>query len=319
MVGRPAPGGWWVICMALPMRRFLSMVVVLACFSAWGPGAEGRRVLLGLRGAIDSPPPSLPPPGLPPPPPRRSRRPVERGASRPDGPPPSTPWALRPVEPPLAPPPASPSSLSPPPPRPRSSRPPSPAPPKPPRPPPSTGSGGGGSSALMSGGSCSDAQATLDFINRYRTSHQAPPLAWSSRLAADSQAYAQQLAGGGCGADLEHSGTAGELLYWETGGSPLECRYAAVDWYSEAMWYDFDTTMPYTDNVLGQQGQDFADTSHFTQLIWRSTSSVGCGVAAAGSRYGSMGGCLFVVCRFNAPGNLRSDSAFLSNVLPKAA
>lgn len=44
---------------------------------------------------------------------------------------------------------------------------------------------------------------------------------------------------------------------------------------------------------------------HFTQLVWKGTSQVGCGMAnCAGSN--------FVVCNYNSPGNVVGD--FAANV-----
>ncbi|KAG2443263.1 hypothetical protein HYH02_009336 [Chlamydomonas schloesseri] len=189
-------------------------------------------------------------------------------------------------------------------------RPPSPRPPRPsPQPPtPATSSFAG---FLMAGGRCLDAQTTLDYANRYRAAHQAPALQWSSSLAAAAQSYADKLASQGCDSKMEHSGTPGELLYWETGGD-MFCRFAVIDWYGESMVYDFTPT-PFTDNVALTDN----DTSHFTQLVWLSTAAMGCGVQRSTS--GGWSPCTFVVCRFSPAGNIASDAAFLANVLPKTS
>ncbi|PNW74204.1 hypothetical protein CHLRE_13g589400v5 [Chlamydomonas reinhardtii] len=189
-------------------------------------------------------------------------------------------------------------------------RPPSPRPPRlPPQPP--TPATSNAASFLMAGGKCQDAQMTLDYANRYRAAHQAPALQWSSSLAAAAQSYADKLASQGCAIKMEHSGAPGELLYWET-GDDMYCRFAVIDWYGESMVYDF-TPAPFTDNVALTDN----DTSHFTQLVWRSTSSVGCGVQRSTS--GGFSPCTYVVCRFSPAGNIANDAAFLANVLPKTS
>ncbi|GLC49678.1 hypothetical protein PLESTB_000274800 [Pleodorina starrii] len=159
------------------------------------------------------------------------------------------------------------------------------------------------------GGKCSDAAATLDKINRYRAVHQVNPLSWSAGLAAAAQAYANDLAADGCTAPLVHS-SLGELLYWTTGASS-SCRNAVSDWYSEVAMYDFNTSTPFTDNVLRSRN----DISHFTQLVWRSSYMVGCGLQRSSVGYYSP--CTYVVCRFVSPGNQKGDLPFLMNVLPK--
>ncbi|KXZ47716.1 hypothetical protein GPECTOR_33g598 [Gonium pectorale] len=138
--------------------------------------------------------------------------------------------------------------------------------------------------------------------------HQAAPLQWSASLAALAQGWAATLAARGCGAELEHSAP-GELLYWET-GDDTRCRYAVDSWYSEAVFYNFDTPSPFADNVMFGSN----DVSHFTQLVWAASTQVGCGLQVAGP-YSRR--CMFVACRFAVPGNSRSDVAHLVNVLPK--
>ncbi|EFJ48917.1 hypothetical protein VOLCADRAFT_90221 [Volvox carteri f. nagariensis] len=203
--------------------------------------------------------------------------------------------------------------------------------------PSSSSSGGGGSVPVagLEGGGCTDAQATLDRINRLRALHQVAPLCWSSELAAAAQSSADLLAAGGCTAPLVHS-SLGELLYWQSGVSELGvCRYAVADWYSESGLYKYSRT-PFTDNVLNSRN----DISHFTQvvcgglsncmtwveaglvvvvlvvvaargLVWRSSYMVGCGVQKSAVGYYSP--CSYVVCRFSSPGNQKGDVFFLLN------
>ncbi|KAG2497305.1 hypothetical protein HYH03_004888 [Edaphochlamys debaryana] len=194
---------------------------------------------------------------------------------------------------------ADPSPSPPPPPR----RPPrSPSPPRPP--PPATASG------PLTGGGCDDAQQTLDRVNKYRAAHQALPVAWDPALASQAQAYANTLASRGCDAALSHTGAKGEMLYWEYGGWDGYCRYAISDWYGESAVYSFNDTPFYT-NVIMNAGNDF---SHFTQLVWRSSTAVGCGTQSSSDGY--MSPCNYVVCYFAPGGNMASDAAYLSNVLP---
>ncbi|GIM16351.1 hypothetical protein Vretimale_18982, partial [Volvox reticuliferus] len=178
------------------------------------------------------------------------------------------------------------------------------SPPSPGRAPPPYGN----ASVAFGGGMCADAQLTLDKINRLRALHQANPLRWSSDLAAAAQGYANTLAGIGCAAPLVHS-SLGELLYWRT-GSTWMCRYAVIDWYSEEGVYNFNTPTPFTDNVLKSNN----DISHFTQLVWRASYLIGCGVQKG--TIGFYSPCTFVVCRFSGPGNQKGDFVFLLNVLP---
>ncbi|GLC77462.1 hypothetical protein PLESTF_001938500 [Pleodorina starrii] len=166
------------------------------------------------------------------------------------------------------------------------------------------------------GGSCPDLDALLNRTNVYRLRHQAPALTWSASLAAASAAYAQVLADSGC--VLKHSlgRDYGENLMWLQGYPKPDatCTVAAKAWYGEVRDYDFDADQPFADNWSKGIG-------HFTQLVWRGTSSMGCGVGLAdaalpiGGGRAITGGCKIIVCRYKAPGNVATDMAFFKNVL----
>ena len=51
------------------------------------------------------------------------------------------------------------------------------------------------------------------------------------------------------------------------------------------------------------------DTGHFTQLVWKSTTKLGCASSQA-----SESGNWYVVCNYEKPGNMLGD--FENNVLP---
>ncbi|KXZ45855.1 hypothetical protein GPECTOR_50g649 [Gonium pectorale] len=177
--------------------------------------------------------------------------------------------------------------------------------------------GGGGNNALLGGGKCPDAQAALDATNAYRARHSSPSLQWSVSLAASSQDYAELLAKT---CNLVHSGSQefGENLmkiatYPKV--TDYSCTSSIDNWYEEVGYYSFTQT-PMTDNWSKGVG-------HFTQLVWRATTAVGCGVAIADkpttlpSGKSLMGSCKVVVCRYKPFGNVGSDPAFLANVLPQ--
>ncbi|GLC60570.1 hypothetical protein PLESTB_001627900 [Pleodorina starrii] len=165
------------------------------------------------------------------------------------------------------------------------------------------------------GGDCPDAELLLAATNRYRAVHQAPPLTWDEGLAAESQAYAVQLASKQC--VLTH-GDVGENLFgllsypWPDG----RCLEAVDGWYGEVKSYNFSAEFPFFDNFFR------AEVGHFTQLVWKASTAVGCGFAVvaqpipftSGNVY--TGGCKVVVCRYNPPGNYADDGLMAQNVLP---
>lgn len=63
-------------------------------------------------------------------------------------------------------------------------------------------------------------------------------------------------------------------------------------WYNEVEYYDFNTP-----------GGFFSATGHFTQVVWKGTTKLGCGLSGD-----------YVVCRYSERGNLLG--AFEENVLP---
>ena len=133
----------------------------------------------------------------------------------------------------------------------------------------------------------------VTYVNGLRAKHAAPPVAYSSSLAAGAQSWAEHLAringlvhgGGGPEGAGENLAAVYKTATWKT----------AVDlWYSEGAGYNYAATA--FDPARG----------HFTQLVWRATSSIGLGVASNGSIQ-------FVVMWFAPAGNVQGQ--FLQNVL----
>ncbi|AGO09813.1 AaceriAAL178Wp [[Ashbya] aceris (nom. inval.)] len=134
------------------------------------------------------------------------------------------------------------------------------------------------------------ASAVLDLHNDYRRRHSAAPLRWNGTLYRHAQHYANSLI---CNGSLIHSGLPhGENL--ALGYSPAS---AVTAWYDEIAEYDFSAP-----------GFSHA-TGHFTQLVWRSTTSVGCAYVICGPCYG-----LYIICEYDPPGNVADQ--YVANVLP---
>ncbi|HEU0029364.1 MAG TPA: CAP family protein [Kofleriaceae bacterium] len=139
-----------------------------------------------------------------------------------------------------------------------------------------------------------DYQALVDAHNRYRAQHCAPPLTWSPKLADVAQRWANTLKAKGC--MFGHSnGTFGENLAGGTSGT-LDGQGVADMWYDEVKLYSF------------KSGGFSMKTGHFTQLVWRDTTQIGCGKT-------SCNGMDLWVCEYDPAGNV--DTMYRSNVLPK--
>ncbi|QLL31206.1 hypothetical protein HG536_0B00670 [Torulaspora globosa] len=139
-----------------------------------------------------------------------------------------------------------------------------------------------------------------------------PPLTWSDDLSAWAYNYANSLKGTNydpCSGNLLHSSTRnnqGENIAFGTYSSAT----ALVDfWYNEIRYYDFN-------NVTGIV-HDGYDVGHFTQLVWASTTEVGCAAIECPANNG-----LYLLCEYTPAGNVYVGNSvdtfqlFRTNVLP---
>jgi hypothetical protein len=126
-----------------------------------------------------------------------------------------------------------------------------------------------------------------------------PPLApycWNATVAATAQAWAD-------GCQFKHNPDLGSLGYGEniyaagSGGSKPGLAAVAL-WASEAANYN------YANNSCSGSGTCL----HYTQIVWRTTQAIGCGVqnCATNSPFGgSAPNWTLVVCDYDPPGNYR--------------
>jgi uncharacterized protein YkwD len=131
-----------------------------------------------------------------------------------------------------------------------------------------------------------DGKAFTDATNAVRAKHCAPPIKWSQKLAASAQRWAETIKKRGCA--LQHSGGAyGENLAAGTQGT-LDPGAVVAMWYREIMSYSFS------------HGSFSPKTGHFTQLVWKATTELGCGRVACGEMD-------VFVCQFDPPGNVEGE------------
>jgi hypothetical protein len=134
-------------------------------------------------------------------------------------------------------------------------------------------------------------QILLDRHNLERRAAGVPPLAWDPRLAASAQAYAVTISRTG---QLVHSprqsrpGVAENLWVGSAGAFAPDAGIAS--WAAERSDY-FDGVFP----AVSRTG-NWLDVSHYTQMIWRTTTHVGCGLVRSG-RWEAL------VCHYSPKGN----------------
>jgi glioma pathogenesis-related protein 2 len=142
--------------------------------------------------------------------------------------------------------------------------------------------------------------------NTYRSTHHSPALTTSDSLDKSAQKWANYLA---TKKTFEHSNNPqiGENIYVSYGQeSSLKAKTLAENavkfWYREVANYNY-TKPGFSDN-----------TGHFTQVVWKKTTQVGCG-AARGTvvSQGRQVNAFYVVCQYSPAGN--NLKQFATNVL----
>lgn len=127
-----------------------------------------------------------------------------------------------------------------------------------------------------------------------------PGLVWSDRLEDGATRWARRLARTG---QLEHEiditgdrNAPGENLWMGTRGawSPAEM---AADWADEKRYFRRGV-FPYVSRVGGYEA-----VGHYTQMVWRDTRAIGCGMATDGEMD-------YLVCRYDSPGNIEGQRVF---------
>ena len=145
--------------------------------------------------------------------------------------------------------------------------------------------------------------------NTYRATHHSPNMTLSNSLNDSAQTWAQYLASK---AVLQHSSpsqrnNAGENLYvsYTTATSIAAATLAdkvVTSWYNEVLSYNY-TNPGFSDK-----------TGHFTQVVWKSSTQLGCGAAQGtatinGTKYNAF----YLVCHYAPAGNVTGQ--FPNNVL----
>jgi pathogenesis-related protein 1 len=144
-----------------------------------------------------------------------------------------------------------------------------------------------------------DADGMITAHNRWRSTVGAPPLTYSPELAASAQKWADHLKQSNqC--KMQHSkpdAKYGENLYWASaiewsdGRRELQTvspKQVVDDWGNERADYNYKNNSCTKGKMCG----------HYTQVIWKSTTTVGCAVAICEDSSAQVW-----VCQYQPPGN----------------
>ncbi|QIG52951.1 hypothetical protein G6N82_01135 [Altererythrobacter sp. BO-6] len=141
-------------------------------------------------------------------------------------------------------------------------------------------------------------QVMLAEHNRERRTLGIPDLVLDPDLNRQALAYAQEMA---VSAVFAHSPSTsrpgqGENL-WAGTASRFSHQSMVGAWIGEKQYYLHDR-FPYVSSTGNWQ-----DVGHYTQIIWRSTTRLGCGLATGGNWD-------YLVCRYAPPGNVSGQYAY---------
>lgn len=133
--------------------------------------------------------------------------------------------------------------------------------------------------------------------NKHRTMVGVPVLNWSASLATTAQAYADKLkVTKACKPEHSYAAELGENLYWASAMiysngiskvQPITPTQVADSWGSEKENYSYVTNSCAAGKVCG----------HYTQIIWESTTEIGCGNAVCADNT------QIWVCNYSPAGN----------------
>jgi hypothetical protein len=135
--------------------------------------------------------------------------------------------------------------------------------------------------------------------NRERTALGIAPLAWDAALARNADAYARQLV------------ATGQFRHYRSGPEP-DAQGENL-WMGTAGYFAPETMISYWTAEkrnfkpgifpdIAIRG-DWAQVGHYSQMMWRSTGTVGCAIAGGGGRD-------ILVCRYREAGNVFGERPF---------
>jgi pathogenesis-related protein 1 len=133
--------------------------------------------------------------------------------------------------------------------------------------------------------SADEVKTLLTLHNQSRTEVGVSGLSWSSDAAAYIQNWVDQLAATSCNLQHRQPNQYGENLFMGSMGYGVGDAVKA--WDNEKKAYNGAPISP----------NNFSGIGHYTQMVWRSTTQVGCAKA-------SCNGMVIIGCNYDPPGNM---------------
>ncbi|CAG8908295.1 unnamed protein product [Penicillium egyptiacum] len=151
-------------------------------------------------------------------------------------------------------------------------------------------------------------ESVLHYHNIHRSDHSSSALTWSDDLAQAAHTLASRCEYGHDTSIPSASGSYGQNIAY--GYDEAQVGEKII---SEMMYTD---EAPYFASLYGQDSPDMSNFSkwgHFTQIVWKGTSQVGCATVSCSDLKNVGGPAPYTVCNYGSPGNYAGEYA--DNVL----
>src|SRR6266567_5519971 len=144
--------------------------------------------------------------------------------------------------------------------------------------------------------------------NEQRAAVGAPPLQWDTMLAAHAASYGPVLA------SIRH------LIHSPRAGRPGERENLAMAWHGTmspeqlvAMWSNERQLLEPGSTLFpgASRTGSWEDIAHYTQMVWPTTTHVGCAIYSADWDY--------LICRYSPPGNKDGKPIFITAAVTAGA
>ncbi len=137
----------------------------------------------------------------------------------------------------------------------------------------------------------------LSMHNSERAAVGVPPLVWSDDLAAQAKTWAEHLAATGQFGHDPNRGNVGENI----AGYNTDVGQGVQLWINEKKDYQGGVLTP----------ENWSPSGHYTQMVWRGTTQVGCGTAPPNGQPSPAGLAFSIlVCRYSPPGNTMGQKPY---------
>lgn len=139
------------------------------------------------------------------------------------------------------------------------------------------------------------AQEALAAHNRYRAEVEVSALQWSDILTNSSQQWANELAASGTFQHSDVQGVGENIWMGSSGGfsvTQMVDRWGAEQqFFTPGVFPDVSTT------------GNWNDVGHYTQIVWRNTTEVGCALASGNGKD-------YFVCQYSPQGNFQGQAVY---------